>query len=167
MVIAMTIMISVILAVISTVLILVGLAGIILPFLPGVLIAWLGLFIFAIGTRFERISIATIVIFFIVTLLTFAFDLFVPLLVARKSQVSKWGFLGGSFGSFLGTATLGSRGIIIGPFLGTILGELINGTKHGRVLKIALGILIGIIAGTLLKIIVILTMLGFLIASWF
>jgi hypothetical protein len=42
-----------------------------------------------------------------------------------------------------------------------------NGTKYGQTLKIAFGALLGIIAGTLLKIIVVLMMLGFLIASWF
>ena len=77
-------MLTVILAIISTILILAGLASIILPFIPGVFVAWLGLFIFAIGTGFERISIATTIIFFIVMLLTFVFDFYVPMLIARK-----------------------------------------------------------------------------------
>lgn len=65
---------------------LVGLAGIFLPFIPGVPLAWLGLFIFAIGTGFERISIATTVIFFVVMLLTFAIDFFAPMLGGWEVQ---------------------------------------------------------------------------------
>jgi len=160
-------LLTVFLAIISTILILVGLAGTILPFIPGVFVAWLGLFIFAIGTGFARISIATTIIFFVVMLLTFAFDIFVPMLVARKYDASKLGIMGSSLGSFLGNITLGYRGIFIGPFLGTMLGELISGRQQGRALKIAFGIILGIIAGILLKIIVVLIMLGFLIASWF
>ena len=159
---------SVILAIISTILILIGLLGTILPFLPGVFIAWLGLFIFAFGTGFERISTLTTIIFFIAMLLTLAFDLFVPILMAKRFKASSWErTLGGSLGSFLGRITMGSPGMIFGPFLGTIIGELIDSWKHGQTVKIALGIFLGVIAGILVKIIVVLIMLGFLIASWF
>jgi uncharacterized protein YqgC (DUF456 family) len=160
-------MLTVFLAIISTLIILAGLAGIILPFIPGVLVAWLGLFIFAIGTGFTKISIMVVVIFFVLMLMTFAFDFFAPMLVARKYKASKWGILGGSLGSFLGINTLGLKGIIIGPLLGTLILELITGRRPGQALKIAFGTILGIIAGTVLKIIVILIMLGFLIGSWF
>ena len=158
---------TIILAIICTILVLVGLVGTILPFIPGVPIAWLGLFIFAIGTSFKRISVITIIIFFIVTLLTFAFDLFASIMVARNFKASELGIWGGRLGSFLGNVTLGYPGMIIGPFLGTILGELMDKKQPGQALKIAFGTILGIIAGVLLKIIVVLTMLGFLIASWF
>jgi uncharacterized protein YqgC (DUF456 family) len=160
-------LLTVFLAIISTILILVGLAGTILSFIPGVFVVWVGLFIFAIGTGFARIAIATTIIFFVVMLLTFAFDIFVPMLVARKYDARKLGIMGGSLGSSLGNITLGYRGIFIGPFLGTMLGELISRRQQGRALKIAFGIILGIIAGILLKIIAVLIMLGFLIASWF
>ena len=155
------------LAIISTIFILVGLVGIILPLLPGVPIAWLGLFIFAIGTGFERISIATTVVFLVIMLLTFAVDYLAPILGARRYKASKWGILGASVGTLIGIFTLGFWGIILGPFLGAILGELISGKEGAQALKIAIGTLIGTILGNLLKIIVVLVMLGFLIVSWF
>ncbi len=160
-------MLTVILAIISTLFILAGLAGCILPLIPGVFVAWLGLLMFAAGTGFHRISVATSIIFFVVMLLTSAFDVLAPILIARKLKSCVWGPLGGSIGSFVGRTTLGFRGMIFGPFIGTLIGQLIDNWKHGQPVKIAFGILIGLIAGILVKIIVVLTMFGFLISSWF
>ena len=158
----------VIYAIVGLLLMLVGLASLILPFIPGgVPIAWLGLFIFAIGTGFERISIVTTVIFFTVMLLTIAVDLFAPMLGAGKLKVSKWGILGAIFGSFLGIFILGWWGVVVGPFWGAILGELSAGSEFKKALRIGLGTLIALIIGMLVKITVVIVMLGFLIASWF
>jgi len=119
-------MLTIILAIICTILVLIGLASTILPFMPGATIAWLGLFIFAIGTGFKRISIITTIVFFVVTLLTFVFDFFAPIMIARKYKTSKLGTLGGRLGSFLSNVTLGYPWTIIGHFGGTILGELMD-----------------------------------------
>jgi uncharacterized protein YqgC (DUF456 family) len=160
-------MLTVLFAIISTLLILIGLAGIILPFIPGIPLAWLGFFIFAIGTGFSRISILTTVIFFIVMLLTLALDFIAPMLGAKRYKATKWGIAGASLGLIVGIFIFGFWGIILGPFLGAMLGELIAGRETGIALKTAFGTLIGLLMGTLLKIIVVLIMLGFLIASWF
>jgi uncharacterized protein len=160
-------MLTVLYAIIATILILVGLAGIVLPFLPAVPIAWVGLFIFAIGTHFEKISILTTVIFFVVMLLTIVMDNLAPLLGARKFKASRWGLVGAALGSLLGIFLFGPIGIILGPFLGATLGELIGGRPVAGALKIAWGTVLGILVSSLVKVIVILIMLGFLIASWF
>lgn len=160
-------MLTILFAAISFILVLVGLFGVLVPIIPGVLIAWLGLFIFAIGTGFERISILATVIFFVVMLLTFAVDFFAPMLGARKYKASRWGIIGASLGSLAGILTLGLAGIVVGPFLGAMLGELIAGRTGGKAVRIAFGTLLGIIFGTLFKVIVVLIMLGFLVRAWF
>lgn len=50
--------------IICSILMIVGLLGVVLPVLPGIPLAWLGLFIYALVTGFERISIATVIVFF-------------------------------------------------------------------------------------------------------
>jgi len=161
-------MLTVLWAVISLLLVLAGLAGVILPFIPGgVPVAWLGLFVFAIGTRFERISVAAVVVFFIVMVLTLVFDWVAPMLGAGKYKASRWGILGAMIGSFLGFFIMGLWGIILGPFLGAFIGELLGGRRHYQALKIGLGTLIGTVLGGLVKVVVILIMLVYLIASWF
>src|SRR5512147_1452362 len=113
-------MLTVLFALIALVFILGGLAGIILPFIPAVPAAWLGLFIYAIGTRFERISVPVIIVFFVLLLVTIAVDLFAPLLGAGRNKGSKGGMVGSTAGSFLGFIVMGRWGIVLGPFLGAL-----------------------------------------------
>ena len=54
-------------AIICAILLLVGLVGVVMPYLPGIPVAWLGLFIYAIGTGWERISVTTIIVFAAIT----------------------------------------------------------------------------------------------------
>jgi len=145
----------------------VGLLGVVLPLLPGIPLSWLGLFIYALGTGFERISITTVVVFFILTVLTLVLDFAAPMLGARKYRASKFGSFGAFLGFMVGIFVLGFWGIILGPFIGAFLGELIARRKPKQALGSALGAILGFVAGALFKIIVILIMAGFFIASLF
>jgi len=145
----------------------VGLLGVVLPVLPGIPLAWLGLFIYALGTGFERISIATVVVLFVLMILTLILDFAAPMLGARKYQASKYGVFGAFLGFTVGIFVFGFWGIILGPFVGALLGELIARRKPKRALVSALGAFLGFITGILFKIIVILVMIGFFIASLF
>ena len=158
---------DILLIIICSVLMLVGLAGVVLPFLPGIPLAWLGLFIYAIGTGFDRISVMTVIMFFIVMLITLALDFAAPMLGARKYRASRWGVAGAFLGFTVGIFVLGFWGIILGPFLGALLAELIVKRQPGQALKSAFGAFLGFVAGTLFKIIAILIMAGFFIASLF
>ena len=156
---------TVALAVLCSVLMLAGLAGVVLPILPGIPLAWLGLFIYAIGTGFDRISIATTVVFFVLTVIALALDFAAPMLGARKYKASRYGTLGAFVGFTAGVFVFGPWGIILGPFLGALLGELLAKGEPKRAFQSAVGTLIGFIAGALFKIVLILVMAGFFIAS--
>lgn len=145
----------------------VGLLGVVLPVLPGIPLSWLGLFIYALATGYERISIATVIVFFLLTVLTLVLDFVAPMLGAKKYQASKLGIIGAFLGTVVGIFVLGFWGIIIGPLAGAFIGELIARGKPNQAFGSALGTFIGFIAGTLFKIIVILVMAGFFIASLF
>lgn len=149
------------------ILIVIGLIGVILPLLPGVPLAWLGIFIYALATGFNRISIITTIVFFVITMMSILVDFIVPLLGAKGYKASKLGLLGVFIGFIIGIFIFGPWGIIIGPLLGALVGELISGRTIPRAFKSALGALIGFIAGSLLKVIIIFIMLGFFIASLF
>lgn len=161
-------MLTVVLAVISVLLMLFAIASIILPFLPGgVPVAWLGLLIFAVGTGFERISVATVIIFLVLTLLILVLNFFIPMLGAGRFKAGRWGMWGAMLGSFFGIFLWGFWGTILGPFFGTTLGEMMAGRQPLTSLKIGLGAVIGIIVGGVINLIFVLIMLGVLIASWF
>jgi len=159
--------VTVAVAIIGGILMLVGLAGVVLPVLPGIPLAWAGLFIYAIGTGFERISIPTTVVFAVLTLLALALDFLAPMIGARKYQASRPGVFGAFIGFAVGVFTLGVWGVILGPFLGALAGELLATREPGRAFRSALGALVGFLAGTLVKIVIILTMLGFFVVSLF
>ena len=158
---------EVVFAIICAVLILIGLVGVIMPYLPGVPVAWLGLFIYAIGTDWERLSVTTVVVFGAITVLALLVDFIAPLLGAKKYKASKWGIIGASIGLFLGIIIFQIWGIILGPLLGALIGELIAGKSTDIAFKSALGTFIGFIFGTLMKLVLVLVMAGFFIVSLF
>ncbi len=158
---------TVISIILCVLLMLAGIVGSFIPVLPGVPLAWLGLLIYAWVTGFERVSLLAVIIFLVVTLLTLALDFAAPMLGASKYRASKFGIFGAFVGFFIGIIFVPYVGFIVGPFAGAFLGELIAVRKTRQALGSALGALVGFIAGTLFKVIVILVMAGFFIASFF
>jgi uncharacterized protein YqgC (DUF456 family) len=160
-------MITVILAVVCAILMLVGLLGVVLPLLPGIPLAWLGLFIYAIGTGFDRISLTTVIVFLVLTLLALALDFVLPMLGAKKYKASRLGIFGAFIGFTVGIFVFGIWGIILGPAIGALIGELLSKKKLQQALRASMGTLLGFLTGALLKAVLILTMAGFFIASLF
>ncbi len=158
---------AVLLAILGSLLMISGLIGVFLPILPGIPLAWLGLFIYAIGTGFDRISLVTVIVFFVLMVLIMILDFFAPIFGARKYKASKYGIMGAFIGVIAGTIIFGFWGIILGPFIGAFTMELIAKRQPEGAFKAAMGTFIGFIVGALLKVIFILIMGGFFIASWF
>ena len=156
---------NIILPILSFLLIIVGLMGVILPFLPGVPLAWLGVFIYAYFTDFTAITLTTILIFLGLSAFTFVVDWVAPLIGAKKYNASRHGIIGASLGFLFGVLVLGPLGIIVGPLAGAFIGEMIAGKDTDKSLYSAWGVFIGFLAGSLLKIIIILIMLGFFVAA--
>ena len=144
-----------------------GLVGIFLPLLPGVPLAWLGLFIYAFATGFTAIPLLHIFIFLFLTLLTIAIDIAAPIIGAKKYDASKYGLGGAGLGFLIGVATLGPLGVIAGPLLGAFAGELLSGKTSEKASRSAWGVFLGFLAGSLLKLIIVLAMAGFLLISFF
>ena len=155
------------LAIPCSVLILVGLIGVFVPFLPGILLAWLGLFFYAIGTGFEKISLAWVIAFLVLMVLITLIDFLIPMLGARKFKASKYGVIGAFLGLIVGIIVFNVWGIILGPFIGAFSAELMAKRQPEDAFRAAIGTFVGFIAGTLLKVIFILIISGFFIASWF
>ena len=160
-------MFTIIIPIITVLCIVIGLFGVIIPLLPGVPIAWFGIFIYAYATGFAKISMLTVLVFLVFTLLTMILDLVAPMIGAKRYHATKYGVLGSSLGLILGIFTLGPVGIFLGPFLGAFLGEIFAGRKSNKALHAALGAFIGLMLGSLIKIIFIFIMAGFFIVSLF
>lgn len=138
----------------------VGLAGIILPFLPGIPSIFLGTFIYALFTDFREITTFYLFLFLGLTVISLGLDYFSSILGAKKYGASKYGIIGSLLGMLAGIFTLGVIGIIIGPFLGAVIFELLAGKKQEEALKVGFGTLIGFLAGSLFKFAIGLIMIG-------
>ncbi len=151
----------------SFVVVLTGAAGVILPFLPGVFLSWLGMALFGYTTGFSIISSRLLIIFFLLTLATLALDALAPLLGAKKYQASSYGVMGSFLGVIFGVMIFGPIGIIIGPFAGVLIGETLKGRRPEEAMRSAQGTVVGFLAGSAVKLSVIIAMLGYMTFALF
>lgn len=141
-------------------LMLIGLIGSVLPFIPGSPLILLGAFIYAWYTDFLVVTWGTLVILLLLTVLSQILDYLASILGAKKFGASRWGMSGAFLGGIIGLFSGGVLGILIGPFIGALLLELLHGQDLPASLKIGLGTLVGFLGGAIGKIIIALTMIG-------
>ena len=138
----------------------VGLAGVILPVLPGVPMIWLGAFLYGLFTGFEEINWNVLGIFAIMTGFTIILDYVANLYGAKRMGATRWGILGALFGMLVGLFTAGLIGLLIGSFVGAVLGEILSGKTQSQALRAGIGTFLGFLGGTLIKFIVGSIMIG-------
>ena len=133
----------------SAICMLVGLAGCILPMLPGPPLAWLGMLLLHFTDRVD-FSVTELVVSALVVIATLVLDYFTPMIGAKKFGGGKYGNRGCVIGTIIGMFFL-PLGLILGPFLGAVIGELIAGKPFRAALKAGFGSFVGFLFGTLIK----------------
>lgn len=129
-----------------------GIIGCILPVLPGPLLSWLSLLLFYLLPD-HGVGTWTLVITFVLMLGVTTIDYVVPLLGAKRFGASREGIIGGMVGIVVGLFFFPPIGIILGPLLGTIAGDLISGGTFAAALNSGMGSLIGFLVGTSIKLV--------------
>ena len=150
----------------AVILILVGIAGVILPALPGLPLVFIGMLLAAWAGDFQQIGWVTLVVLGLLTLLSVAVDFFATLVGAKRVGASKKALWGAVLGTFVGIF-FGPIGLFAGPFVGALLGELRHGKEIGQATKVGLGTWLGIVLGIVLKLGVAFAMLGLFAFAWF
>lgn len=157
--------------IIAALLMVLGIAGTVLPALPGLPLTFAGMLLAAWTDDFERIGVWTLIALGVLTLLSFLIDFLATAMGAKRVGASRLALIGAVVGTFAGLI-FGLVGIFIGPFVGAVLGEL----AHRRALqredvsqaaKIGLGTWLGIVFGVVLKLALAFTMLGIFFLAWF
>ena len=143
----------------SALLILVGLAGIVLPALPGLPIVFGSMLLAAWTGDFTLISGWTIGVLAVLTGVAMALDFIAGLLGAQRVGASKLALFGAAIGTLVGLF-FGLLGLIVGPFAGAVLGELAHGREAAKSMKVGLGTWIGMAFGAIVKITLAFVMLG-------
>ena len=153
--------------VIAIILIIVGLVGTVLPALPGLPLMFCGMLLGAWAGDFKEVGVWTIVLLAVLMLISVGVDFMSTLMGAKRVGASKKAMLGAALGTFAGLF-FGIPGLLLGPFIGAIAGEMIDGKEWRTATKTGFGTWLGLAIGTALKLALAICMLGvFIIALIF
>ncbi|WP_242084294.1 DUF456 domain-containing protein [Aestuariivivens sediminis] len=136
-----------------------GLAGSVLPVLPGPLTSWIGLLMVHL-TDVIPMNIPFLTVTLVIAILIWFLDYFIPAIGTKYFGGSRFGIIGTTLGLIIGLIAPIPGGIIIGPFIGALLGELFHKTNTKIAFKAALGSFIGFLTSTFIKFFVALIYLG-------
>lgn len=148
------------------ILLLLGILGSFLPVLPGPPVSWVGLLLLIL-TKAVPDNWWFLAITGAVALLVFAMDYLIPAMGTKKFGGSRAGMIGTTLGLVIAIVfpILGIFGIIIWPFIGALIGEIINKADKKTALKAAFGSFIGFLTGTFLKFVVSIVFMGLFISK--
>ncbi len=133
------------------ILLLIGLVGSVLPILPGPTITWVGVLLLHFS-EFGEFSTGFLIISAILAVGIALLDYFVPIWGTKKFGGSKAGVIGSMLGLVAGLF-IPPFGILIGPFVGAVIGELTQKNDFQKALKAGFGSFLGFLAGTAIKLI--------------
>jgi hypothetical protein len=137
--------------VIGSILMLLGLAGSILPILPGPPLSFIGLFLLALLKHFSPPLTPTLVIILaIVTIFVIVMDYIIPLLGAKRYGASKWGVWGSVLGMAIGIFW-SPFAMLVGAFVGAVVVEWLAHKKKREALRAGWGVVMGTLCATILR----------------
>ena len=142
---------EILLIVLAIILLILGVIGCIIPMLPGIPLSYAGLLILHFTTSAQFIN-TQLIIWLLVVVILQVLDYITPLLGSKYSGGSEYGNRGCIAGTIIGLFFM-PWGIIMGPFLGAVIGELLGGRDIHNALRAGVGSLIGFLIGTLAKLV--------------
>lgn len=151
------------------ILIVAGLIGTVVPILPGTGLVFGGILLYALYFGIETVGLTTLVLFGVVTVLSFVLDLLASLYGASRFGASRSGVIGSAVGGIGGFLVLNLPGLIFGVFAGAVIGEYFLAKKNiDEALKAGAGSVLGFFGGVVLKLILALIMtIVFMFKIWF
>lgn len=152
--------------VLAVALILVGIAGTVLPALPGVVFVFGGIVLAAWIDDFARISGWTVGVLAVLAAIGFVVDYVAGALSAQRAGATKLGLLGAALGTVAGVVT-GLWGLVFMPLAGAAIGEFIAHRDALRAGRVGVATWIGLLVGAVAKLAIVFTMVGIFVAALF
>ncbi|HVT58718.1 MAG TPA: DUF456 family protein [Thermoanaerobaculia bacterium] len=146
-------------------LVLAGIAGTFLPILPGAPLVFLGLLVAAWADDFQRVGAWTLGILALLTLLTFAIDLWAARHGARRVGASRLAMAGALLGTVVGIF-FSLPGLLLGPFIGAAVGEYLARRSWKQAGRAGLGTWLGILLGTAARLALVFLMIGLFVTVY-
>ena len=151
--------VTIILFLVAAISLIAGLAGLVVPLLPGPLLIYIGLFLASWAEDFIYINWVTLLILGLLMLVAHAVDFVASALGAKRYGAGQKALIGAIIGAFLGLF-FGFIGIIIGPFVGAVIGQLLEKDDLQAAGRVGVGTWIGFVFGMATKIAIGLSMIG-------
>jgi len=145
-------------------LIVLGLAGTVLPFLPGTVLVWGGIVLGAWIDDFVRVGTTTVVVVSVLAVLAWVLDYVAGLMGAQKAGASKQALLGAAVGTVVGLF-MGLVGVLFMPLVGAAIGEYVARKDQTRAVKVGFATWVGIMVGLIAKMVLAFTMVGIFVAA--
>jgi uncharacterized protein YqgC (DUF456 family) len=150
--------------ILSVVLIMLGLAGTVLPILPGTLLVWGGIVLGAWIDNFTRVGTTTVWVISALAVLAWALDYVAGLLGASKAGASRQALLGAAIGTVAGLF-MGFVGVLFMPLVGAAIGEYLARKDHNRAVRVGMATWIGIMVGLVAKVVLGFVMVGIFVTA--
>ncbi|MFR9619670.1 MAG: DUF456 domain-containing protein [Rikenellaceae bacterium] len=143
----------------------VGVLGALLPILPGPIISVVGLTL-GYFLPVDVVSTRELIIWIAVCIVVSVVDYFLPIYMTKRLGGSKSGMVGATIGMVVGLIAFPPFGIVVGPFIGAVMGEISHNREDvGRAFGVGFGTFLAFIFGTGLKFVVTLWILWIMIES--
>jgi uncharacterized protein YqgC (DUF456 family) len=148
----------------AVVLVVIGLAGIVFPALPGTVLIFVGLLLAAWADGFTRVGVWTLLIIGVIGAATYAVDFVAAALGAQRIGASRRAVAGAALGTLLGLP-FGLPGVIFGPLAGAVVGELTVHRDFARAGRAGAAAWVGFMVGMAVKIAMAFSMIGIFLVS--
>ena len=157
---------SLILWIIGAILTVTGLSGLLLPVVPGAPLLFMGLLFGAWAEGFTYIGIGTLLILSAMAAMTYVVEFAASLLGVKKYGGSNRAMIGAALGGFAGLF-MGIPGILLGPFIGAVLGELSLQRSLDQASRAGFGTVVGMALGVAGKLAIGIAMIGLFLVKRF
>ena len=144
----------------------VGLAGIVLPALPGTVLIFAGLLLAAWTDGFARVGVGTLVLIGVLGAVSYTIDFVAASLGAQRAGASRRAMIGAALGTLLGLP-LGLPGVIFGPLVGAVIGEFSVHRDLSRAGRAGVAAWIGFAVGAAVKIALAFAMVAVFLVAFF
>lgn len=150
--------------VLSALLILAGLAGTVLPALPGTALVLGGIVLGAWIDDFTRVGMGTLAVITALAVLAWVLDYVAGLMGARRAGASRQALIGAALGTVVGLF-MGLLGVLFMPLVGAAVGEYLARKDQRQALHVGVSTWVGIMAGLIAKVVLAFVMIGIFVVA--
>ncbi|RKO67069.1 DUF456 domain-containing protein [Desulfofundulus salinus] len=130
-----------------------GLAGTVVPALPGAPLIWLGMLVYGLATGFSTLEWGFYLGQALAVALVLALDYLAGAWAVRRYGGSGYAIWGSVAGIILGLILFGAMGMVFGPLVGAVIGELLARKPLTQAILAGWGSLVGLAGGTAIKLV--------------